>query len=66
VLCDIETDKATLDFESLEDGVLAKILIPAGTKDIPVGQALCVVVSTFDAPFPVFFVLHHSLLVKEN
>ncbi|CAK9271134.1 unnamed protein product [Sphagnum jensenii] len=43
VLCDIETDKATLDFESLEDGVLAKILIPAGTKDIPVGQALCVV-----------------------
>jgi pyruvate dehydrogenase E2 component (dihydrolipoamide acetyltransferase) len=43
VLCDIETDKATLDFESLEDGVLAKILIPAGTKDVPVGQALCVV-----------------------
>jgi hypothetical protein len=30
---------------------LAKILIPAGTKDIPVGHALCVVVSTFDAPF---------------
>jgi hypothetical protein len=45
---------------------LAKILIPAGTKDIPVGQALCVVVSTFDAPFSVFFALHRSLLVKEN
>jgi len=43
VLCDIETDKATLDLESLEDGVLAKILIPAGTKDVPVGKALCVI-----------------------
>jgi pyruvate dehydrogenase E2 component (dihydrolipoamide acetyltransferase) len=43
VLCDIETDKATLDFESLEDGVLAKILMPAGSKDVPVGKALCVI-----------------------
>ncbi|KAG0558778.1 hypothetical protein KC19_10G053700 [Ceratodon purpureus] len=43
VLCDIETDKATLDFESLEDGILVKILMPAGSKDIPVGKALCVI-----------------------
>jgi pyruvate dehydrogenase E2 component (dihydrolipoamide acetyltransferase) len=46
VLCDIETDKATLDFESLEDGVMAKILIPSGTKDVQVGRGLCVIVST--------------------
>ncbi|KAL3685541.1 hypothetical protein R1sor_003563 [Riccia sorocarpa] len=44
VLCEIETDKATLDMEAMEDGYLAKILVPAGTKDIPVGQPLCVVV----------------------
>ncbi|KAL2653614.1 hypothetical protein R1flu_021742 [Riccia fluitans] len=44
VLCEIETDKATLDMEAMEDGYLAKILVPAGTKDIPVGQSLCVVV----------------------
>ncbi|KAG0610589.1 hypothetical protein M758_7G077600 [Ceratodon purpureus] len=43
VLCDIETDKATLDFETLEDGVLAKILMPSGSKDVPVGKALCII-----------------------
>ncbi|CAM6126923.1 unnamed protein product [Calypogeia fissa] len=44
VLCEIETDKATLDMEAMEDGYLAKILVQAGSKDIPVGQSLCVVV----------------------
>ncbi|KAJ7559308.1 hypothetical protein O6H91_04G079000 [Diphasiastrum complanatum] len=44
VLCEIETDKATLDFESVEDGFLAKIMIPAGSKDVPVGKPLAIVV----------------------
>ncbi|XP_024397031.1 dihydrolipoyllysine-residue acetyltransferase component 1 of pyruvate dehydrogenase complex, mitochondrial [Physcomitrium patens] len=43
VLCDIETDKATLDFETLEDGILVKILMPSGSRDVPVGKALCVI-----------------------
>jgi pyruvate dehydrogenase E2 component (dihydrolipoamide acetyltransferase) len=38
VLASIETDKATMDFETPEEGYLAKILIPAGTKDIPLGK----------------------------
>ncbi len=37
VLAQIETDKATMDFETPEEGYLAKILMPEGTKDIPVG-----------------------------
>lgn len=44
VICDIETDKATLDFESMEEGYLAKILVPAGSKDVPVGQPLAITV----------------------
>ncbi|KAM7267001.1 hypothetical protein ACFE04_009167 [Oxalis oulophora] len=44
VLCEIETDKATLEFESLEEGFLAKILAPEGSKDVPVGQPICVMV----------------------
>ncbi|XP_057822929.1 dihydrolipoyllysine-residue acetyltransferase component 1 of pyruvate dehydrogenase complex, mitochondrial [Cryptomeria japonica] len=48
VLCDIETDKATLDFESLEEGYLAKILIPAGSKDVSVGQPLAITVENPD------------------
>ena len=38
VLAQIETDKATMDFETPEEGYLAKIIIAEGTKDVPVGQ----------------------------
>lgn len=31
-------DKATLDMEVQEEGYLAKILMPEGAKDVPVGQ----------------------------
>ncbi|KAA3672892.1 pyruvate dehydrogenase E2 component (dihydrolipoamide acetyltransferase) [Paragonimus westermani] len=44
LLAEIETDKATMSFEASDTGFLAKILAPAGTKDIPVGTPLCVVV----------------------
>ncbi|KAJ9523020.1 hypothetical protein QJQ45_023811, partial [Haematococcus lacustris] len=44
VLTDIETDKATMAFENQEDGVLAKILMPDGSKDVPVGAPVAVIV----------------------
>eukprot|EP00246_Nothoceros_aenigmaticus_P003688 TRINITY_DN1486_c0_g1_i11.p1 TRINITY_DN1486_c0_g1~~TRINITY_DN1486_c0_g1_i11.p1 ORF type:complete len:427 (-),score=57.06 TRINITY_DN1486_c0_g1_i11:712-1968(-) len=44
VLCEIETDKASVDFETVEEGFLAKILVSAGSKDISVGSPLCIVV----------------------
>lgn len=44
ILCEIETDKATLEFESLEEGFLAKILVPEGSKDVPVGQPIAITV----------------------
>ena len=37
-LVEIETDKAQMDFEYQEDGILAKILKPSGSKDIAVGN----------------------------
>jgi hypothetical protein len=40
----IETDKATVDFESQEEGYLAKILLPEGTSDIPMGTPVAVMV----------------------
>lgn len=48
VLCEIETDKATLEFESLEEGFLAKILVPEGSKDVPVGQPIAITVEDPD------------------
>ncbi|KAK9168457.1 hypothetical protein Syun_000597 [Stephania yunnanensis] len=44
VICEIETDKATLEFESLEEGYLAKILAPEGSKDVAVGQPIAITV----------------------
>uniref|UniRef100_A0AC35FR22 Dihydrolipoamide acetyltransferase component of pyruvate dehydrogenase complex n=1 Tax=Panagrolaimus sp. PS1159 TaxID=55785 RepID=A0AC35FR22_9BILA len=45
LLCEIETDKATMGFETPEEGYLAKILISEGTKDISIGKLLCIIVS---------------------
>lgn len=45
LLAEIETDKATMGFETPEEGYLAKILVPAGTKDVPLGKLLCIIVS---------------------
>ena len=44
VLCGIETDKATMDYEMQEEGFVAKILYPAGAKDIPLGAPLAIIV----------------------
>lgn len=38
LLAEIETDKATMGFETPEEGYLAKILVPGGTKDVKVGK----------------------------
>ncbi|XP_059665996.1 dihydrolipoyllysine-residue acetyltransferase component 1 of pyruvate dehydrogenase complex, mitochondrial isoform X2 [Cornus florida] len=48
VICEIETDKATLEFECLEEGFLAKILVPEGSKDVPVGQPIAITVEESD------------------
>jgi pyruvate dehydrogenase E2 component (dihydrolipoamide acetyltransferase) len=45
VLCSIETDKATMDYEAQDDGILAKILKSGSAgADLPVGTPICVVV----------------------
>ncbi|ATY58539.1 pyruvate dehydrogenase dihydrolipoamide acetyltransferase component [Cordyceps militaris] len=44
VLVEIETDKAQMDFEFQEDGVIAKILKESGEKDVPVGTPIAVLV----------------------
>lgn len=44
IIAMIETDKATMDFESQEEGYLAKILICEGTNDIPINTPIAVIV----------------------
>uniref|UniRef100_A0A6N2NHP1 Acetyltransferase component of pyruvate dehydrogenase complex n=1 Tax=Salix viminalis TaxID=40686 RepID=A0A6N2NHP1_SALVM len=44
VLCEVETDKATVEMECMEDGYLAKILKGDGSKEIQVGEVIAVTV----------------------
>uniref|UniRef100_A0A8D2A4H4 Acetyltransferase component of pyruvate dehydrogenase complex n=1 Tax=Sus scrofa TaxID=9823 RepID=A0A8D2A4H4_PIG len=53
LLAEIETDKATIGFEVQEEGYLAKILIPEGTRDVPLGTPLCIIVEK-EADIPAF------------
>ncbi|EEB89262.1 hypothetical protein MPER_12660 [Moniliophthora perniciosa FA553] len=43
VLLEIETDKATIDVEAQDDGVMAKIIGPDGTKNVKIGQPIAIV-----------------------
>jgi pyruvate dehydrogenase E2 component (dihydrolipoamide acetyltransferase) len=43
-LAKIETDKASVDFEAQDDGVIAKILVPEGSEDIVVGNPILLTV----------------------
>src|SRR5215475_8544979 len=42
VLAEIETDKATMEYEAVDEGVLAKILVPEGTADVAVNAPIAV------------------------
>ena len=42
VIAEIETDKATMEYEAIDEGTLAKIVVPAGTQDVAVNQLIAV------------------------
>ncbi len=42
MLAEIETDKATMEVEAIDDGVLARILIPEGTEGVPVNAPIAI------------------------
>jgi pyruvate dehydrogenase E2 component (dihydrolipoamide acetyltransferase) len=50
VIAEIETDKATMEYESIDDGVLAKIVVPEGTQDVAVNQLIAVLAGEGEDP----------------
>jgi pyruvate dehydrogenase E2 component (dihydrolipoamide acetyltransferase) len=42
VIAEIETDKATMEVEAVDEGTLAKIIVPEGTQDVPVNELIAV------------------------
>ena len=42
ILAEIETDKATMEFEAVDEGTIAKILVPEGSDGVKVGTPIAV------------------------
>jgi pyruvate dehydrogenase E2 component (dihydrolipoamide acetyltransferase) len=42
VIAEIETDKATMEVEAVDEGIIAKILVPEGTQDVPVNDIIAI------------------------
>ena len=42
VICEIETDKATMEVEAVDEGTVAQILVPEGTEGVKVNTPICV------------------------
>ncbi len=43
ILAEIETDKATMEFEAVDEGTIGKILVPEGTEGVKVGTVIAVI-----------------------
>ena len=43
ILAEIETDKATMEFEAVDEGKIAKILVPEGTDEVKVGTVIALI-----------------------
>jgi pyruvate dehydrogenase E1 component beta subunit len=52
IIAEIETDKATMEFEAIDEGVLEKIIVPAGTEDVAVGAVIALIKGEGEADTP--------------
>ncbi len=43
ILAEIETDKATMEFEAIDEGTIAQILVPEGTDNVKVGTVIATI-----------------------
>lgn len=50
VIAEIETDKATMEVEAVDEGVIAKIVVAEGTDDVPVGELIAIVAEEGEDP----------------
>jgi pyruvate dehydrogenase E2 component (dihydrolipoamide acetyltransferase) len=52
LLAEIETDKATMEYEAVDEGVVSKIMIAAGTEGVKVGTVIALVEGDDEVPAP--------------
>ena len=50
VIAEIETDKATMEVEAVDEGVLGKIVVPAGTENVKVNELIALLLEEGETP----------------
>ncbi|MEZ5694100.1 MAG: pyruvate dehydrogenase complex E1 component subunit beta [Altererythrobacter sp.] len=48
IIAEIETDKATMEFEAIDEGTLTKIMVPEGTENVAVGTVIAMMAGEGD------------------
>jgi pyruvate dehydrogenase E1 component beta subunit len=48
VIAEIETDKTTMEVETIDDGVVGKLLVPAGAENVPVNAVIAILIDDAD------------------
>ena len=44
IIAEIETDKTTMEVETIEDGIIAKLLVPAGAENVAVNATIAILI----------------------
>lgn len=52
ILAEIETDKATMEFEAVDEGTVGQLLVPEGTEGVKVGTVIATLSAEGEAPLP--------------
>jgi len=52
VLAEIETDKATIEFESIEEGIVGEILVPEGSQGIKINEIIAILLAPDESKVP--------------
>ncbi len=50
ILAEIETDKATMEFEAVDEGIVGTILVPEGTENVKVGTVIATIIGEESVP----------------
>src|SRR5207237_10421527 len=53
VIAEIETDKATMEVEAIDEGTLGRILVPEGTNDVAVNTHIAMILADGEAAAPI-------------
>ena len=52
ILAEIETDKTTMEVETIEDGIIAKLLVPAGAENVAVNATIAILIDDAGEAIP--------------